>query len=261
MSLQNEAIAKACYANLYQSDMAKLIMGDSLHPGGLGLTNKLGRLMGLERGDLVADLASAHGVSAQVFRCSIVGVEFGAEAVRQAHETSAGSGNAHFVRDDAESLPLRSGVFDAAVCECSMSLFMDNARAVSETARLLRPGGKFSLSDVTVQPGSLPEDLTGDLDQVLCMTDALTADGYVELLEQGGFTVTERLDASDEIIKILDEVESKLAGFLAIQRAVGQPAGDAPLDRAPELIAKVRDMVGPGDLGYWLFVGEKNSPA
>ncbi|HCP22673.1 MAG TPA: methyltransferase type 11, partial [Dehalococcoidia bacterium] len=49
--MQNEAIAKACYANLYQSDMAKLIMGDSLHPGGLGLTNKLGRLMGLERGD------------------------------------------------------------------------------------------------------------------------------------------------------------------------------------------------------------------
>ena len=196
--------------------MAKLIMGDSLHPGGLRLTNTLGRLMGLERGDLVADLASAHGVSAQVFRCSIVGVEFGEEAVRQAHETSAGSGNAHFVRGDAESLPLRSGVFDAAVCECSMSLFMNKVRAVSETARLLRPGGKFSLSDVTVQPGSLPEDLTGDLDQVLCMTDALTADGYVELLEQGGFTVTERLDASDEIIKILDEVESKLAGFLAI---------------------------------------------
>ena len=265
MSLQNEAIAKACCANLYQSDMAKLIIGDSLHPGGLGLTNKLGRLMGLERGDLVADLASAHGVSAQalgrVFRCSIVGVEFGAEAVRQAHETSAGSGNAHFVRGDAESLPLRSGVFDAAVCECSMSLFMNKARAVSETARLLRPGGKFGLSDVTVQPGFLPEDLTGDLGQVLCMTDALTTDGYVELLEQGGFTVTERLDASDEIIKILDEVESKLAGFLAIQRAVRQPAGDAPLDLAPELIAKVRDMVGPGDLGYWLFVGEKNFPA
>jgi len=44
--LLSEAEAEACCADLYQSDMAKLIMGDTLHPGGLGLTNKLGRLMG-----------------------------------------------------------------------------------------------------------------------------------------------------------------------------------------------------------------------
>ena len=76
--MQSEAEAKACCADLYQSDMAKLIMGDTLHPGGLGLTNKLGRLMGLESGDVVADLASARGESAQalgrVFHCSVVGV-------------------------------------------------------------------------------------------------------------------------------------------------------------------------------------------
>lgn len=73
----SEAEAKACCANLYQSDMTKLIMGDTLHPGGLGLTNKLGRLMGLEAGDLVAVLASARGESAQalgrVFKCNVLG--------------------------------------------------------------------------------------------------------------------------------------------------------------------------------------------
>ena len=74
--MQSEAEAKACCAGLYQSDMAKLIMGDTLHPGGLGLTNRLGRLMGLRPGDLVADLASARGESAQalgrVFRCNVL---------------------------------------------------------------------------------------------------------------------------------------------------------------------------------------------
>jgi hypothetical protein len=59
--------------------MAKLIMGDTLHPGGLGLTNKLGLPMGLEAGDLVADLASAHSESAQalgrVFKCNVLGVD------------------------------------------------------------------------------------------------------------------------------------------------------------------------------------------
>ena len=241
--------------------MTNLIMGDTLHPGGLGLTNKLGRLMGLEAGDLVAVLASARGESAQalgrVFKCNVLGVEFGAEAVRHTHDASSGSGRAHFVRGDAERRPLRSGVFDAAVCECSMSLFINKAQAVAETTRLLRPGGKFGLSDVTIEPGGLPAELDGDLGQVLCMADALTADGYVELLEEGGFSVTTRLDASTEIIKILDEVEGKLAAFLAFQRVSGVPAGDGRLKLSPELIAKVREMVTSGELGYWLFVGEK----
>ena len=259
--MQSEAEAKACCADLYQSDMAKLIMGDTLHPGGLGLTNKLGRLMGLGPGDVVADLASARGESAQalgrVFRCSVLGVEFGAEAVRHAHGAAPKSARAHFVRGDAEKLPLRTGAFDAAVCECSMSLFINKAQAVAETARLLKPGGRFGLSDVTIEPGALPAELEGDLGQVLCMTSALTAEGYVDLLEEGGFTVTERLDVSGEIIKILDEVEGKLAAFLAFQRMSESATGEGQLERSPELVARVRDMVNARELGYWLFVGEK----
>jgi len=264
--LQSEAEAKACCADLYQSDMAKLIMGDTLHPGGLGLTNKLGRLMGLQPGELVADLASAHGESAQalsrVFRCSVLGVEFGAEAVRHASSVAPAAGRTHFIRGDAECLPLRSGMFDAAVCECSMSLFINKAQAMAETARLLRPGGRFGLSDVTIEPDSLPPELEGELGQILCLTSALTAEGYVDLLEQGGFEVTERLDATGEIVKILDEVESKLAAFLAFQRmsnpaSSGEASDGGQLERSPELVAKVREMVSKGELGYWLFVGEK----
>ncbi|MBC8282100.1 MAG: methyltransferase domain-containing protein, partial [Chloroflexi bacterium] len=259
--MQSEAEAKACCADLYQSDMAKLIMGDTLHPGGLGLTNKLGRLMGLQSGDLVADLASARGDSAQalsrVFHCSVLGIEFGAEAVRDAHQAAPESSNVRFVRGDAERLPFRTGAFDAAVCECSVSLFINKAQAVSETARLLKPGGRFGLSDVTIEPGSLPEELGGELGQVLCMTSALSTDGYVNLLEEGGFTVSESLDASSEILKILDEVEGKLSAFLAFQRMSGAPAGDGQLERSPVLVAHVSSMVMSGDLGYWLFVGEK----
>ncbi|MDA1128443.1 MAG: methyltransferase domain-containing protein [Chloroflexi bacterium] len=264
--MPSEAEAKACCADLYQSDLAKLVMGDTLHPGGLGLTNKLGRLMGLKPGELVADLASARGESAQalgrVFRCSVVGVEFGAEAVLHASNSAPLNSRARFIRGDAECLPLRSGVFDAAVCECSMSLFINKAQATAETARLLRSGGRFGLSDVTIEPDSLPPELEGELGQVLCLTNALTSDGYIRLMEEGGFTVTEQVDASAEIIKILDEVESKLAAFSAFRQMSGaatdaSPALGGQLERSPELVAKVREMVGAGKLGYWLFVAEK----
>jgi ubiquinone/menaquinone biosynthesis C-methylase UbiE len=202
----------------------------------------------------VADLASARGESAQalgrVFYCSVLGVELGAGAVRHAHDSTPEKSRARFVRGDAENLPLRTGAFDAADCEFSMSLFINKSQAMTETARLLKPGGRFGLSDVTIEPGVLPEELEGDLGQVLCMTNALTAGGYVDLLEKGGFTVTESLDASTEIIKILDEVEGKLAAFLAFQRMSGASETGGQLERSPELVAMVREMVKSGDLGY-----------
>jgi arsenite methyltransferase len=187
----------------------------------------------------------------------VLGIEFGAEAVRHAQDSAQESSNVRFVRGDAERLPFRTGAFDAAVCECSVSLFINKDQAVAETARLLKPGGRFGRSDVTIEPEALPPELGGELGQVLCMTNALTSDGYVELLEEGGFTVTERLDASTEILKILDEVEGKLAAFLAFQRMTGAAVGESQLERSPELVATVRSMVMSGELGYWLFVGEK----
>ena len=115
MNLPEAATAKACCADLYQSDMARLILGDTLHPGGLGLTNRLGRLMGLRASDWVVDLACGRGVSAmaisRVFRCRILGVEFGGQAVLEAHsakmEAQIGP-QAFFARGDAEEPPLKS---------------------------------------------------------------------------------------------------------------------------------------------------------
>jgi hypothetical protein len=52
----------------------------------------------------------------------------------------------------------------------------------------------------------------------------------------------------------LDKIEGKLAAFLAFQRISGVPIGDDRLERSPELIAKVREMVTSGELGHWLFV-------
>ena len=55
----------------------------------------------------------------------------------------------------------------------------------------------------------------------------------------------------------MDEVEGKLAAYLAFQRMNGASSEDGQLERSPELVAKVRKMVAAGELGYWLYVGEK----
>ena len=163
-----------------------------------------------------------------------------------------------FVRGDAEYIPLRAGRFDAVFSECSISLFSDKPAAVRQIADLLRPGGRFGLSDVALATGSLPSELDGTLGQLLCMTNALDVPGYQELLQDGGLDLVHSEDASGEIIKILDDVENKMGALRAWQSLARPPDGqDEMLDKAPLLVSRLRQMVQDGELGYWLFVGQK----
>ena len=264
-NLTDQAIAKACCADLYQSDVARLVLGDSLHPGGLALTNRLARLMGVQAGDWVLDLASGRGVSAmavsRVFHCNVVGVEFGAISVAESWTKSNESPSpptCFFIRGDAERPPIRSGSFDGVFCECSMSLFMDKGEAVAEITKLLRAGGRFGLSDVALAPGALPPELDGTIGQLLCLSDALDVHGYLSLLEGAGLEVVQQEDSSAEIVKILDQVEGKLAAldtWMGLSPPEVQDSG--VLDTVPQVMTTLRAMVASGDLGYWLFVAQK----
>ena len=79
---------KSCCANLYESELARLLLGDSFHPGGLTLTGRLGELLQLKPGQRVLDVAAGKGTSAiflaQRFGCEVVGVDYGAESVKEA---------------------------------------------------------------------------------------------------------------------------------------------------------------------------------
>lgn len=258
-------LAKACCADLYQSPLARLVLGETLHPGGLALTHRLGRLMNIQPGDWVLDLASGRGASAmsisQMFHCKVAGVEFGAKA---AAETQHRSSDAHhtcqtfFLQGDAESPPFRSSSVVSVLCECSMSLFTDKAGAVKEAARVLKPGGRFGMSDVTVAPGALPPELDGVIGRALCLADALDLAEYAGLLQKGGLILRHQEDASSEILKLLDNLESNLKAFMAWQSftaTVTPPLGI--LRNMPALIARLRELVATGKLGYWLLAGEK----
>ena len=265
MTDPDNALAKACCADLYQSNLARQILGDPPHPGGLGLTNRLGRLMGIGQDDWILDLASAQGTSAmalsRVFRCNVVGLEFGGAAVASAHAAAVvppAAPRAFFLRGDAERTPLAGARFDGVVCECSMSLFADKDAAVSEAVRVMKPGSNFGMSDVSVEPGTLPKELEGYLGQVLCLAQALNVPGYVQLLERGGLTVTHREDASDRLVEILDAVDAKLGALAAWRSIANLPSDDDDwFQRAPRLIQQLRGLVSAGKLGYWVLIGQK----
>ena len=126
--------------------------------------------------------------------------------------------------------------------------------AIAEVYRLLRPGGVIGLSDVTVETGSLPPELDGTVGMMLCLTDALPADGYQRLLERSGFITGEPEDLTGEVVSLLAD----LRGKLALGAAVGMPSSELTADlaeSAPGLLDRVEQSVSRGQIGYWLYVG------
>ena len=90
MSNVNEANVKQCCAAFYGSDLARLLLGESFHPGGTALTERLGQLTQLSRHSRVLDVAAGRGTSAfhlaQSFGCDVVGVDLSENNVTLATE-------------------------------------------------------------------------------------------------------------------------------------------------------------------------------
>jgi ubiquinone/menaquinone biosynthesis C-methylase UbiE len=147
---------KACCARSYQSDVVALILGESYHPGGLELTRRLARSLDVRSGQKVLDVASGPGATAFLlaaeFGVDVEGVDLGEQSVAKANARAAEQGvddRVRFTVGDAERLPLPDGSVDAVVCECAFCTFPDKPTAARELARVLRPGGRFALVEMT----------------------------------------------------------------------------------------------------------------
>lgn len=201
---------KQCCVRLYESEIVTRLLGESFHPGGTALTERLGVLLGLSPGSLVLDAASGNGTSAvflaQRFGCRVVGVDLSADNIARAASEAARLGLADRLRfdvGDAEQLPIDESLVDAIICECAFCTFPDKPRAASEFARVLKPGGRVGLGDITRSPGP-PGELSDLMSWVACLADARTAESYGAWLADAGFShavIEEHDDALTEMIR------------------------------------------------------------
>src|SRR5258708_14669450 len=140
------ATLKQCCAQLYASDLARMLLGDSLHPGGLWLTERVGTLLNLAPETHVLDVASGKGATAlflaERFGCHAVGIDYSGQNVADASQLASAKGLSSLVRfelGDAEGLPFPDKSFDAIICECAFCTFPNKTDAAREFARVLPP--------------------------------------------------------------------------------------------------------------------------
>ena len=151
-------------------------------------------LMEVREGQVVLDLGSGGGID--VFLASpkagpggrVIGVDSTPEMVWRARETAEKEGydNVEFRLGEIEHLPVESGSVDLVISNCVINLSPDKDRVFREICRVLKPGGRLSVSDiVTLSP--LPREILEDIQSwTECVSGAITEDEYLEKIRSAG---------------------------------------------------------------------------
>ena len=255
---------KACCAHTYQSDWAQLILGDAFHPGGKKLTEYLGTAINLGPGQSVLDVASGQGTSAiwlaQRFGCTVLGVEYGREAVNNATQAAAAAGVAHLVyfqQGDAEYLPVRDSIFDAVICECAFCTFPNKAVAAAELTRVLKLGGRVGLSDLT-RTGEVPEELQSLLAWIACLADAQPIEDYARYLSDAGLVMNLTEPHDEALADMVREIQGKLLGaeLLVKLKKIELPS-TLDFEQAKALAKSAAEAVQAHRFGYAVITATK----
>lgn len=149
----------------------------------------------IKPGDTVADLGSGAGNDAFVARAltgengKVIGIDFTETMVEKARINAARLGftNVEFRYGDIENIPLDDNSIDVVLSNCVFNLVPDKQRAFSETYRILKPGGHFSISDI-VSSGNLPDAFRKSAELYAgCVAGALLKSEYLRIIEETGF--------------------------------------------------------------------------
>ncbi len=146
-------------------------------------------------GDTVVDLGSGAGNDCFVARQltgetgRVIGIDFSPSMVAKARENveKLGFTNIEFFQGDIEDLPLPDQTADVVVSNCVLNLVPDKRKAFSETFRILKKGGHFSISDVVIE-GELPADIQKSAEMYAgCVSGAIELERYLSIVRESGF--------------------------------------------------------------------------
>ena len=152
----------------------------------------------LKPGDTVLDLGSGGGIDVLLSarRVGPNGKAYGLDmtddmlALARENQDRAGVDNAEFLKGEIESIPLPDNSVDVIISNCVINLSSDKPRAIAEAFRVLKPGGRFAVSDVVVR-GELPAEVRRSMELwVGCVAGALSEQQYQEMLQKAGFEET-----------------------------------------------------------------------
>jgi SAM-dependent methyltransferase len=162
-------------------------------------------------------------------------------ALARENQAKAGADNVQFLKGEIEDIPLPDGSVDVIISNCVINLSGDKDRVLREAFRVLKPGGRFAVSDVVVK-GQVPAEVRKSMELwVGCIAGALGDDEYRQKLAAAGF---EGIDIEPTRVYDIEDARQFLAGegidvdtiapqvagkFMSAFVRASKPRSDAPL--------------------------------
>ena len=180
-------------ANLYDEGQTAGIPAEALLAS-LGCGNPTA-LAELREGETVLDLGSGGGIDVLLSarRVGPTGKAYGLDmtdemlALANENKRRAGATNVEFLRGEIESIPLPNETVDVIISNCVINLSGDKREVLREAFRVLKPGGRFAVSDVVVR-GDIPEPVRRSMELWTgCVAGALEDEEFIALLREVGF--------------------------------------------------------------------------
>ena len=149
----------------------------------------------LKPGMTVLDLGSGAGIDVFIAAQAVapggkaIGLDMTDEMLKRARANKAklGISNAEFWKGEIENMPVESGSIDRIISNCVINLVPDKRKAFSEMYRVLKPGGKFTVSDI-VSIGEIPHDIRRNVELWAgCIAGALDKEEYLQIARDAGF--------------------------------------------------------------------------
>jgi arsenite methyltransferase len=171
----------------------------------------------LNAGETVLDLGSGGGIDVLLSarRVGPTGKAYGLDmtgemlALARENQRKSGVENVEFLKGEIEHIPLPDNSIDVVISNCVINLSADKDRVLREAFRVLKPGGRFAVSDVVVR-GAVPEQVRQSmLLWVGCIAGALEEHDYVAKLANAGF---QRIDIEPTRIYDIEDARGFLAG-------------------------------------------------
>jgi SAM-dependent methyltransferase len=199
---------------LYDRTQAESVPGKALEAS-LGCGNPTA-LAELKPGETVLDLGSGGGIDVLLAarRVGPTGRAYGLDmtdemlAIAEANKRDSGLTNVEFLKGEIERIPLPDNSVDVIISNCVINLSGDKDRVIREAFRVLKPGGRFAVSDVVVR-GTLPPRIRTSMELWAgCVAGALGDYEYVGKLASAGF---ERIDIEPTRVYSVDDARAFLA--------------------------------------------------
>ena len=202
-------------SNLYGEGEAAIVPGPALQAS-LGCGNPTA-LAKLQPGEIVLDLGSGGGIDVLLSarRVGPTGKAFGLDmtdemlALAEENKRRSGLANVEFLKGEIENIPLPDNSVDVIISNCVINLSADKDRVLREAFRVLKPGGRFAVSDVVTR-GEVPAEIRQSvLAWVGCIAGALEENDYRGKLAAASF---EKIEIEPTRIYRAEDAREFLAG-------------------------------------------------